>query len=233
MPRPETACTILLHGAGRRDRDSPRMARGAELRRSKSPAPRICRAAAAARRLGLAAGLARHRAAARRPGALGRLPRRGLIERLRRTARGWTHAETAAFWAQDRRRPAPAAAGRRPRRLAALPDAERRAGAAADDPCAALARRRLSSTGAAASSGSPRRRARPAPDAGAAIVRARRCKPRGGHATLVVAPDGDARARRGVRAAKTRRSGGADAGASRPSFDPMGVLNPGRMREGV
>ena len=69
------------------------------------------------------------------------------------------------------------------------------------------------------------------PDAGAAIVRGA-MKPRGGHATLVVAPDGDARPRRRCSSRSARSARRRSTARVKASFDPQGVLNPGRMREG-
>jgi glycolate oxidase FAD binding subunit len=67
------------------------------------------------------------------------------------------------------------------------------------------------------------------PDAGAAIVRAA-VKPRGGHATLVVAPEPT---RRRVPVFEPEDGPlGELIGRIKAQFDPMGVLNPGRMREG-
>ncbi len=66
-------------------------------------------------------------------------------------------------------------------------------------------------------------------DAGAAIVRAA-VKPHGGHATLVVAPEAT---RRRVSVFEPEDGAlGELIGRIKAQFDPMGVLNPGRMREG-
>ena len=67
------------------------------------------------------------------------------------------------------------------------------------------------------------------PDAGAGVVRAA-VKRHGGHATLVLAPE----AIRGRVAVFEPEEGplGALTARIKAQFDPMGVLNPGRMREG-
>ena len=67
------------------------------------------------------------------------------------------------------------------------------------------------------------------PDAGAAIVRAA-MKPAGGHATLVVAPEAT-RERSAVFEPAEGPLGELTA-RIKAGFDPFGVLNPGRMREG-
>ncbi len=67
------------------------------------------------------------------------------------------------------------------------------------------------------------------PDAGAGVIRAA-IKPRGGHATLIVAPE----ATRGRVAVFEPEEPALGALTSRikAQFDPFGVLNPGRMGEG-
>ena len=67
------------------------------------------------------------------------------------------------------------------------------------------------------------------PDAGAGIVRTA-LKPRGGHATLIVAPEA-ARGRVPVFEPEEAALGELTA-RIKTQFDPFGVLNPGRMREG-
>jgi glycolate oxidase FAD binding subunit len=67
------------------------------------------------------------------------------------------------------------------------------------------------------------------PDAGAGVVRAA-LKPRGGHATLIVAPEAT-RGRVSVFEPEEAPLAGLTA-RIKAQFDPMGVLNPDRMREG-
>ena len=68
------------------------------------------------------------------------------------------------------------------------------------------------------------------PDAGAGVVRAA-LKSRGGHATLIVAAGSRPRGR--VSVFEPEEAALDDLTARiKDQFDPMGVLNPGRMREG-
>ena len=170
-------------------------------------------------------------AAARRRGALGRAPPRALAELLRAfgATAGLEPTQSRALWRAIRDVMPFAAdgpAGARVRLAHLDRAAARRRGR--------LARSRgrptpkCSTTGPAAWSGP---RWRPADDAGAAIVRGAvaAC---GGHATLVRAPAAMRAAVAGVRAAE-RRPLAALTKRVKESFDPNGVLNPGRMWAGV
>ena len=229
MPKPETACTLLLHALAD-DIAIARIVARLEHALSRCRRQRICRPRSA-RRSGVAAvaqGLGgRDRVAARRSGAFRRLPRQGAGNAVRAWGAPRRERHRAAL---DGRSAGAAVAGASARlRLATLPDA--------------VAGGRSSSTPCAENSSWPRLSidwggglvwlsldaGDAGPDGGAARVRAAMARA-GGHSTLVVAPDATRAAApafepvQGALAALSKRV--------KTSFDPNGVFNPGRMQEG-
>ena len=105
MPRPETACTLLLHGLS--DENAiPLIAGALNSPHEISGAAHL--PTAAAQRLGFAESAA-DRAAAGRSGAVDRIPRRGSGQRLRLAARGWTPRKPRRSGARSATWPAAAA----------------------------------------------------------------------------------------------------------------------------